>query len=88
LNIELDVEGLPAPGDAPARSGVPAEVDAEVKVEQLDVEIKTEVKSEMTPPGERLAKRAPVPPEGGTAAPAAAVGGAFCRCSHARLVCV
>ena len=97
MKVELDVEGLPAPPlpcDAPGRSGVPAKVDAEVKAEQdlvVKVETKTvEVKSsEIQPP--RLATRAPVPPEGGVAAPAtkrrwsgvpAPLGGNFCRRSR------
>ena len=59
--------------DAAAGRGVPAaEMNAEVKSEQhVNVGIKTEVKSEIKPPGQRVAKRAPVPPEGDTATPVA-----------------
>ena len=70
-------------------------MNAQVKSEQqVKVEIKTKVKSETKPPGQRVAKRAPVPPEGGVTAPAAKrrraggaapLSGAFCRRSRPRV---
>jgi hypothetical protein len=63
-------------------------------LQQVKVAIKTEVKSELKARGQRLVKRATVPPEGGATVPAAKrrrgggaapLGGAFCRWSRPRV---